>query len=358
VQRGFASAVVFICFVFVAFSPSSFAQSDLSFSRNARTFETQQGSLITKALAFACLSLTVVPDGLPCNPAFTPFEKEPHFDFEGLISNGYPTMEKMRLLLSGNLNQDLVQALFGGDPVLQIEGNAELDFHSRYFNARYTPASVKFFSVVRNEANPLIDVYAVDEQNFEFQSGYEFLPGLFAGAQVRAVDRKYVRKQVFLLDLATDEGRAQLQPQRQSAVYFEPGVSYVFNLPWKPRISAMIVNLGIQNGNFSDMNEPIEGQYSIGINPELPWGDLSILLDYRSMNYQESSYTERLRLGMMYHLGAMYLGGGVDNNGVSGGLFFSLQQLNAGILYSTTRVPWQSSDFFTQTVYVEAGWRL
>ena len=47
----------------------------------------------------------------------------------------------MQKLLAGTIDQDLVNALFGPERVLQFEANAELDLVSQYLNARYTPAS-------------------------------------------------------------------------------------------------------------------------------------------------------------------------------------------------------------------------
>ena len=111
-------ALLAIIFV-LGLSPRSSADN-LSFTRNARTFETQQASLVAKSMAFACLAMPVLPDGLPCNPAFTPLRETPKFGIEGLISNGYSTLEKMRQLLAGTVNQDLINSLFSGQNVLQI----------------------------------------------------------------------------------------------------------------------------------------------------------------------------------------------------------------------------------------------
>ncbi len=357
-RRSFSLAtIIFLCAFFC--SSFCFAQvSNLAFSRNARTFETQQASLVSKSMAFACLSLEVVPDGLPCNPAFTPLRKSAIFGVEGLLSNGYSTLSTMQKLLAGTIDQDLVNALFGPERVLQIEANAELDLVSHFLNARYTPASVKYFSVVRNEANPNVDLYAVQEDNFILQSGTEILKGFYAGIQIRNINRKFVKEQFSLLILSTDQGKLLLTPHNQQATYIEPGIAYVYDSLWRPRISAMIANLGVQRGDFTNLIEPIEGQYSLGMSPPLPWGKLDLEVDYRSMTYDEPGIGQRLHFGGLYHFGAMNLSGGIDYNGISGGIFYGLQQINAGITYSTTRVPWRSEDYFTQTVYVQFGWQI
>ena len=357
-RRGYEK--VAILFLVVFYHSSSFAQNtDLAFSRNARTFETQQASLVSKSMAFACLSMMIVPDGLPCNPAFTPLRKSATLGVEGLISNGYSTLNTMQKILSGTVDQDLINTLT--DPqkrVLQIEGNIEIDLMSQYLNARYTPASLKFFSVVRNESYPKIDLYAVQEDNYVFQTGYEFAKGLFGGLQFRSLERKFIKQEFLAGDLGTDAGKQLLTPENQSGMYLEPGIAYIYDSIWKPRVSAMLVNLGVQSGQFNDLKEPLEAQFSLGVTAPLKWGSFDFEVDYRSMTYEEPTMIERLHWGGFYHLGTMYLSGGVDYNGISGGIYYGLQQINAGIMYSTTQVPWRNEDYYTQTVYVQFGWQI
>ena len=348
----------FLTFIFLSVACSVSSADNLSFTRNARTFETQQASLIAKSMAFSCLALSSLPDGLPCNPAFTPTRDVPKFGIEGLISNGYSTLEKMRKLLAGTVDQDLINALFSGQNVLQIEGNAELDFMSKYINARYTPVTVKYFSVVRNEANPQVDLYAVTENNFSFQSGIETFKNLYIGLQVRTVARQYVRQEFPLLTLTTQSGQNILKPENQQATYFEPGIAYQFKSAWNLTLAAMVANLGMQSGDFQTLPEPLEAQFAVGISPEVSWGNLEFELDYRSMNYQEQTNAQLLHLGGLYHLGTMYLSAGLDTNGSSMGIFYGLQEINAGIVYSTTKSLLFSDDYFTQTVYVQVGWQI
>ncbi len=54
----------------------------------------------------------------------------------------------------------------------------------------------------------------------------------------------------------------------------------------------------------------------------------------------------------------MNLSFGLDNNGVSLGIFYGLEQVHSGILFSTTQLPWKEDDYFAQTVYLQAGWKL
>lgn len=351
-----SKVALFLLLIFFAF-PKAEAAESLAFSRNARTFETQQSSLVTKGLAHSCLTVTVMPDSLPCNPAHTAFNKKSSFGAEILLSNGYSNLENVRKLLAGKVTQDLADTLFSEGKIIQIEANADILFQSKYLSGRYTPISLKGFSVVRNEANPDVELSAIEEKGFAFQSAFEVFNDFYAGLQARFVDRKFVRKRFKLVQLGTQQGIDLLKPKEQAAAYFEPGFTYLLAKPWKPRVSLFVANLGTVSQEYDDLKIPVEAQFGFGFSPPVTWGDLELSLEYRSMNYEESDL-ERLRMGALYYFGSMYLSAGIDSNGVSGGVFYGLDKINAGIVYSTTRFVNKEESFFTQTVYVQLGWQI
>jgi hypothetical protein len=338
-------------------SQTPLAAEELAFSRNARTFETQFLSLVEKSLAGACLTVPIIPDDLACNPANNAFTQKSSLDAELLLSNGYANLQRVQKLMKGKVDQQLVDDMFAQGNVLQIEANAEVLFKSKYFSARYVPATIKGFSVVRNEANPDVEISAVDESSFTLQTGLEVLDDLYLGVQARFVDRKYIKKRFQLVDLATTEGKDLLKPEHQVATYIEPGVTYIFTKTWKPRVSVFVANSGTISGDTEDLQTPLEVQYGIGITPPVLWGDLDLSVEYRSMQYDETP-AQRIRFGMLYHFGSMYLSGGVDSNGISGGVFYGLDLINAGIVYSTTKFINEQERYFTQTVYVQLGFQI
>ncbi|MBL7542949.1 MAG: hypothetical protein JNL11_03990 [Bdellovibrionaceae bacterium] len=331
--------------------------AELSFSSNARTFETQHSSIVVKGLAHSCLTIMTIPDGLPCNPAYTPLNKKPSLGIEILLSNGYSSLENLRSLLSNKINQELADTLFSKGKILQIESNIDINFRSKYLNGQYSPMTVKGFSVVRNEANPDVDLYAVEEKGFSFQSGYEITDNFYTGAQVRLVNRKFIRRQFKLVSLGTQAGADYLKPKEQTATYFEPAASWIIAEAWKPRISLLVANLGTISENHDELKTPVEPQVGFGFSPPVMWGDLDISLEYRSMTYEESNF-DKLHIGSLYRFGSMYLTGGIDANGISSGVYYSLDKINAGIMYSTTRFVNDNEDFFTQTVYMQLGWQI
>lgn len=330
--------------------------SDLSYSRNARTFETQSGSLLIKSLAFSCLALEEVPDGIPCNPAMTPKNTKGTLKAEGLISNGYSNLTKTRELLNGSVSPSIVDDLFSGDRVLQVEANADVMFTSRFMNSRLTPYSYKFFSVARNDANPEIELYAIEEQNLTLQSGIS-LGNFDFGIEIKKMDWKFIRKRFFLFSLATEQGRENLKPQKQSALFLQPAINYNMPLPWKPRIALQIVNLGQIDNHYDDFTHPPELQVGLGVTPPIPYGRLDLLFDYKSLTDNDSDIN-KFHFGALYRYGVLNLGLGLDGHGGSLGIYYGLEQINAGILFSTTELPWRKDDYFAQTVYVQVGWQL
>ncbi len=67
---------------------------------------------VMKALAHSCLTITRVPDGLPCNPAMVPFNKKSNLSAESLLSNGLANYERVRNILNGNIDQNAIDGLF------------------------------------------------------------------------------------------------------------------------------------------------------------------------------------------------------------------------------------------------------
>lgn len=352
----FISKILFILFFALVASVVNAQTPSLAFSRNARTFETQHASLLVKSLAFACLGLQEVADSLPCNPAMTSKATKGSLKAAGLISNGYSNLAKTRRLLSGNIDQPLIDDLFSDQRVLQVESSANVMFTSQYINSRYTPVSYKFFSVIRNDANPDVELFAVEEEDLAIQTGFSYGDFDF-GIELKKTDWKFIRQRFKLLSLGTQQGRDAIKPKKQTGYFIQPAINYNIPLSWSPRIAIQVVNVGTVDEKYEEFKHPTEMQFGFGITPPVPYGKLDILLDYKSLNYEEKA-ADKIHLGALYKYGAMNLGFGLDSNGGSIGVFYGLEQINAGILFSTTQLPWREDDYFAQTVYVQVGWQL
>lgn len=333
----------------------SLAASDLYLSQNARTFELHQSSLVAKGLAHACLTTPRIPDSIPCNPALLTRAGEPRVGAQAMLSNGYDTLDRVRRLLEGKLSDQMINELFSRERVIQIEGNGEVHFVSRHFAARYTPLTAKAFSVVRNEANPDVELSGVMEKGVSVQGAYAVNRAVSVGVTGRSFSRQFIHRRFQLIELATEAGKNSIKPRKQRGNMFDVASHIALPGRWKPRAALMVANIGQISGDDS-LEEPVDVQGGLGMTVPMGWAEIDFGLDYRGLTYEES-WDERLHLGSNLRFGAMNLFAGVDYYGLSGGVFYGLQQVNAGILFTTTQAPWNSNDYYANTVYLQVGWQ-
>jgi hypothetical protein len=348
----FAPYLILLLITF--FLPRAFSQTPLAFTRNARTYETVHSSLVEKAMAHACLGMLTVPDAVPCNPAMTPLTQENDLNATILVSNGYSNLKQVEQLMNGQLDQQTLQSLFSSNQILQAEAQADLFFRSSFFAAEYSPISAKFYSVARNEANPVVQVIGVKEETFLAQTGTAYFKPLYLGLRIREVNRDFVDTQARVLDIVANPNL--VRPNHQQLVFFEPAATMFFAGRWKPRASVMIENGGFGEGDTTDLINPTTLRANVAVSPEIGWGILDLELEYRQLRSDDQP-DQRFHFGANYQFGIMSAVFGVDYDGISGGIYYMFNQANAGIIYSTTQVPWRSSDYYFQTVYVQAGWR-
>lgn len=346
------SPVIILILIFVG----SVSAQTLSFSKNARTFETQTGSLTVKSLAYACLNLKTIEDDIPCNPAMVPEATGGQIKTFVLISNGYSNLTKIKRLMSNEFDQGLINDLFSEQRVLQTEATADLMFITKYINAKISPLTYKFFSVMRNDANPDVELVGVEQQEVVVQTGYKFENFNF-GLEVKSTEWKFIHQNFKLLSLSTPEGAALLKPKSQTTVFVNPAVTYTIENSWSPRISVVMDNLVSTSAEFNEFQHPQEIKYGFSVTPPLSVGELNLLIDYKKLNADDTA-EEKVHYGALYKYGAMNLSGGVDAHGGSVGIFYTLDVISSGILFSTTQLPWKDRDYFSQTVYVQIGWKL
>lgn len=84
---------------------------------------------------------------------------------------------------------------------------------------------------------------------------------------------------------------------------------------------------------------------------------VDLLADYKSLDIEASS-EQKWHLGALLNFGALNFSTGLDAYGISSGVYYALDSITAGILYSTTRLPWRPNDYYSQTVYVQLGWQI
>jgi hypothetical protein len=199
-------------------------------------------------------------------------------------------------------------------------------------------------------------MFAVEEKSLTLQYGYQF-NSLFLGAQLRSIEWKYIRQRFKFLDLAGANAATVLAPKSFRGIFLEPALTYAPEIIWSPKFSLMYANFGTTSETYNDFHIPAELQYGISVSPPMPFGKLDFLLDYKGLNYEEIA-AKKIHFGILYGFGSMQLSTGLDDNGASAGIFYSINLLNAGILFSTTQLPWKTSEFYSNTVYVQFGWQI
>ncbi len=337
---------------------ASNALSNSNLTQNARSSDYYGAGLIVKSLSYACLGLEVSTDSIDCNPAMTVLNPESHLSGSFLLANGYANAERANKILSGKLDQNMVDDLFKGERVVQSEMNLEILFKAKYFEASYVPSSLRYLTVTRNEANPDISMNLVKDEVFTAQAGYQFYNDLLFGLRTRIISRQYIKKTIHLYDLATESGKEQLKPMKENLTLLEPAATYYLPLAWRSSFTVLLANNGEISGDTDNYPVPPEAQFGFAINPPVRYGLLTLLFDYRTLNIEDTRSEDKAHWGLNYHLGNMTVASGVDVHGFSLGIFSFIKQLNTGISFSTTKSPWSDNDTYMQTVYLQMGCQL
>lgn len=331
------------------------AEASLFTIRNPRTFFLNYSSLSVKAMAFSCLALDAIPDDLPCQPALLQLERKSRFVASGSISNGFQSLTKARRILSNDLDAAFLNDLFTKDQIIEVETNPAMLFASRYLSAKYLLYGLQFYSTQRNQSNPELELFASESKQLIVQSSYPLSSHVFVGLQLRSQQDKVVQKSFRLVDLGTDNGKELLKPAEYSRVFAEPGAIVLWN---GFKFSVFGANLAVaSNDSAGLLPERPEAQWGSSYQMPLYSGSLDLTLDYKSLSYTESN-DQKLHSGLRYRYGALSLLAGADSWGLSSGILFSIEKLYAGILYSTSQLPWRRAEEYAQTTYIEIGWQL
>jgi hypothetical protein len=333
-------------------------------------FSRPDANLIYRGLGTACIAMRSVRFVLACNPAFAdtppldtgdvwPYSRESDRDTRRLFAadlffgNDYSTLKEINQILNGPHSQDFVNDLFSKHQVIEAEASGEFTLRDHYFGLAFEPIRLTYFSVIRNEANPVIAIHAMQERTVRGQVGGEVEKGVYAGVQLRWVHREFVQDEFKLVDALTDPDTI-LQKHEQNLLLLEPGLAYTFeHAPWKPRASFMLSNIGYIDHNFDQVNTDPVYDIGIGASPELPIGDLDMGLNYRASRSLDNNW-DQLRLGVSYTYGLLNGLLGADPRGFSIGILTSFWLARIGIVYNNTKIDTLDGNRVTdQTTFTE-----
>lgn len=326
-------------------------------ARTARTSETTHSTLIMKGLGHACLTLPVLPDGLPCNPAMTAARADKKFRIQGLISDGYQQVKNLERIVDGEVSQETVDNFFTEEKHAQLEASWDLMYLSPDYNIQFTPRALRGFSDVRNEANPDINVYVTDERSLRLQSAFQYDQDLHIGIQIRAVHRKSIKENFRLFQLATESGQNLLDPYEQGILFLEPGAAWLMEGAWKPKLSMMVRDWGYSSTRSHSV--PIKPNFSagFGLTPPSDEGEMNLGVEYGTGGEGLSSF-EGLRLSALYRVNELYYSAGIDPEGSSVGAHYEGHHVNGGLVFATTRTLNSNRDLNHQTLYFQLGLQL
>jgi hypothetical protein len=292
---------------------------------------------------------------LPCNPAFISQSGPNMYSAQLFIGSDASQIETVQHLVDGDSSPQFVQSLFQ-NPQLQTETNVQMTFRSDHFGMALIPERLTYASVIRDQSYPLIAIEAMQERAAIGQLGGEIYDHLYAGLQLRFVDRTFVANEFSLFDAITQGASAVLPVQHQDALYVEPGLAYILkDQPWQPRVSIKVSNVGFANQQYSDIPMQPIVDTGVGVAPPLGLGELELALAYRS-GEDDYQTTGGLRLGASYSLGLLQaiIGLGRDNNSI--GVISSVGSVRAGITFSENHIDeGDGSALDAKTIFTEFG---
>jgi hypothetical protein len=352
------------CFVIVAALfmltpvPRANADSESIAAELPPTVDARETSLGAKGVAHACLTMLNTKDSLPCNPALMARWRKTGFIGQATFGNSYESLSTANKILSGDgVDTPLLQSLFQRNQIIEMQAQGELAFWSRGLGVQFVPAHIDFYSIVRNQAYPVIGLSALQEQSLNVLGGHALTDDLLLGARLRFIERKFVRNDFSLFDAAAEDGKILTQTHSQKAVVAEPSLAYLPRLPWNPSLALAIRDVGYFDQAWAHVPSEPRLEAGIGVAPDLRWGRLELALNYRPAEVS-SPLAESLRSGVSYSLGHLTGLLGLGSDYVSAGILFGVENLSGGLIYTSTRSPFAEKSAYAQSIYSQLGIRI
>jgi hypothetical protein len=337
----------------VTFSENLCAQNSL-YTEIPSRFTFGQLTLGAMGVAEACLTMTNLNDSLPCQPAFLAKQKKGTFIAQLAFGDSYTGLQTADHILNKNIDSNFVSSLFQQNQVISMEANSELTFIGPHFAAQFVPYQITYFSVIRDEAYPVVALHALQARSWTGATGYDLTKELSLGLSASFVQRKFIQTSFDAFEAASESGSNLLSPQTQNAFFLSPGLVYQLHVPWRPRISILGRNIGFANQYFSALDDEPEVGVGFGVTPPLRWGKLEIGLDYEAVK-DPTDTVNRLHLGASYQFGHMTILVGASQDDYSGGVMFGLDSIRAGIIYKSTNIPFGNETDYARSIYSEFG---
>jgi hypothetical protein len=298
------------------------------------------GSLLTQGFGPACSVVSGPLSSIPCNPALAYAEdlgKGRKYIFSGRLFVGgeYERFKTVDQILNGPYTEPFVRSLFEENQVIDAQLSGEVSLRSKYFSFGFAPYHLTYFSVVRNQAYPVVALRAVQERIFRVQAAAPVNTWLQAGLQARFVERQLVQNEFTMFE-AIAEGRDVFERRDQNVVYLEPGIAVFGEGTWKPKGTLLLSNLGFASRELEETKRAPVIDAGYGVSPPIGFGNLELGIDYR-ISDMRPNLVDRFGFGADYKLGLIELMLGWGSEYFNFGLMTSFWSAHVAILFASQK---------------------
>lgn len=309
-------------------------------------------------LGGTCQVLFTSEAGLPCHPAALAREKQNTFASQIYLGEHYDRVNGYRKDIENKNELGLVEKLFEETEPLHVRVGSALWVKSPVVSVAYVPLHVSYYSDFRNRAYPEVDLKILVERSVQIQGAHSVdlaQSQLLLGLQMRGVDRQTLFQNVALFDVLSDP--KILQIETHESLFLEPGVIWIHESSWQPRVSLMAQNLQVYQsgaqppaalaGNYFDLGS--------GFSVPMSYGQLDLGVNYRN-DPQIEEFSERIRFGTGYNLGLMNANFSIGVDQWAIGVSTSFLSARTGVAFFQDNVTgWDGTRETKQTVTLEFG---
>lgn len=309
-----------------------------------------------RSLGSSCFSVDAGDEALPCNPAFTARETQNDFKADLFFGNDIAYVQDVSTLLAGDGDEGTVRRLFSQTRASEMEANLEFAYRRPTFGFAIAPYRIVYYSMIRNQALPIVSLLAAREQSARMQlAGYAGNEWSW-GVQLRGVQRKFISRTFALTDAFAEGGSGIFDAESQNALYIEPGLLREWNdAAWKPQVTATLTQLGVVDHKNEDF--PTSPQIHVGaaVEPPVGVGRLQLGID-ASADSETQGWTDPFRLGSVYDVGMTRLAGSFGRSDQAFGFQLRYGAAVGGLTYRTRYIEnWLGEDEWVRNVSFNFG---
>lgn len=309
-----------------------------------------------RTLGGVCYAMDPGQQALPCNPAFIARDGDDDFKAEFFVGNNIAYLGDVSDLLAGEGDAGSVRRLFSQTRASEMETQFEADYRRPTWGFGFTPYRIVYYSFVRNHALPVVTVLAAQEQAVRGQFGAYMGDDWSWGVQLRAVNRRLISRTFTLTDVLVEDGSRLLEPDRQNAFYFEPGLLKEWTGErWRPQFTVAITQLGAVDRKIEDFPASPELHLGGAVHAPIELGRWELGADV-ALSSATKQWGDPLRLGTSYEIGMTRLDASVSRSDQTFGFLLRYGWATGGITYNSRWVEnWLGRDEWIRTVAFQFG---